>query len=124
HQPLPTRTSDRSSKGRIVDVPEIDVTTLAGKLADGAPLIDVRMPDEYEEARVPGAVLIPMPEIVERVDEVPADDTVYVICAVGGRSAKVTEFLRKQGIDAVNVAGGTNGWIQAGQPVDQGASAT
>ena len=106
-----------------MDVPEIDVVTLAGKLDEGAPLIDVRMPDEYEEARVPQAVLIPMPDIVERIDEIPADGTVYVICAVGGRSAKVTEHLRKQGIDAVNVAGGTNGWIDAGQPVDRGAPA-
>jgi rhodanese-related sulfurtransferase len=45
---------------------------------------------------------------------------VYVICARGGRSAKAVEHLRQQGIDAVNVAGGTLGWIDAGLPTDHG----
>jgi rhodanese-related sulfurtransferase len=102
-------------------VPEIDVTTLAELQADGVPLIDVRNPDEYVEGHVAGAQLVPLPEITERVDEVPDDGRpVYVICAVGGRSAKAAEFLRAQGIDAINVAGGTMGWIEAGQPVVTG----
>lgn len=102
----------------MADIPEIDVTELAARRADGAPLIDVREDDEYAASRVPGAHHIPLGEIVERVDEVPADGTVYVICARGGRSAKAVEHYRAQGIDAVNVAGGTLAWIDAGFPTD------
>jgi rhodanese-related sulfurtransferase len=102
-----------------MDVPEIDVASLAHHRSEGAPLIDVRNPHEWEQAHVPGAVLIPLPEVVERVDEVPSDGTVYVICASGPRSAKAAAHLRSVGIDAVNVAGGTKAWIAAGLPVDR-----
>jgi rhodanese-related sulfurtransferase len=102
------------------EVPEIDVKTLAEERAGGAPLIDVRQPDEWEEFRAPGAVLIPLGEVVERVDEVPADGTVYVICRSGPRSAKAVEYLRSVGVDAVNVTGGTLAWRDAGLPIDAG----
>ena len=92
-------------------------------LASGAPLIDVREADEYEGARVAGGRLIPLGEVPARIDEVPADGTVYVICARGGRSAKAVELYRSAGIDAVNVAGGTLGWIDAGLPTDSGPAA-
>jgi rhodanese-related sulfurtransferase len=102
-------------------VPEIDVAALAARRADGVPILDVRNPDEYVEGHVPGAVLIPLPDLVERVDEVPDDgQPLYVICAVGGRSARAAEYLRGQGIDAINIAGGTVSWIEAGHPVVTG----
>jgi rhodanese-related sulfurtransferase len=101
-----------------MDIPEIDVAELAARWADGAPLIDVREVDEFAEAHVPGAQLIPLGEVIERTDEVPRDQTVYVICARGARSAKAVGHYRAQGIDAVNVAGGTRAWIDAGQPTD------
>ncbi len=103
-----------------MDVPEIDIDELVTLRAEGVPLIDVREPDEYAEARVPGATLIPLGEVAERVDEVPTDQTVYVICARGGRSAKAVEHYRSIGIDAVNVAGGTLAWIDAGHPTEHG----
>jgi rhodanese-related sulfurtransferase len=104
-----------------VDVPEIDVSTLAELHARGVTLIDVRNPDEYEAGHVPGARLIPLHEVGERVDEVPADGPVYVICAMGGRSRKACEILMPQGRDVTNVAGGTKGWIEAGHAVNAGA---
>ncbi|HKH04375.1 MAG TPA: rhodanese-like domain-containing protein [Acidimicrobiales bacterium] len=104
-----------------MEVPEIDVTELAEKRAAGAPLIDVREPDEYEDAHVPGAHLVPLGTVPERLDEVPTDTTVYVICAKGSRSMRAAEFYRQQGIDAVNVAGGTTAWVDAGHPVDTGS---
>lgn len=101
-----------------MDIPEIDVTELAARRATGAPLIDVREPGEFEQARVAGAHLIPLGEVPDRVDEVPREGTVYVICARGARSAKAVEHYRSRGIDAVNVAGGTLEWIDAGLPVE------
>jgi rhodanese-related sulfurtransferase len=104
-----------------VDIPVIDVNELAVKIADGAPVIDVRQRDEYEEARAPGVRLIPLGEIPDRLAEVPTEGSVYVICKSGVRSAKAVEFLRAHGVDAFNVAGGTMGWIDAGHRVESGA---
>jgi rhodanese-related sulfurtransferase/molybdopterin-guanine dinucleotide biosynthesis protein A len=101
-----------------MDIPQIDVAELDALRAAGAPLIDVREEDEFAAAHVPGARLIPLGEVPARVDEVPTDRTVYVICARGGRSGKAVEHYRAQGIDAVNVAGGTLAWIDAGLPTE------
>jgi rhodanese-related sulfurtransferase len=104
-----------------MDVPEIDVGELARAREAGAPLIDVREPDEYSEAHVPGATLVPLATVPEQLGLVPTEGTVYVICAVGGRSRRAAEFYRTRGIDAVNVAGGTRAWIEAGHAVSVGA---
>jgi rhodanese-related sulfurtransferase len=104
-----------------VQVPAIDIATLQERLEEGSPLIDVREPDEYEQARAPGARLVPLGEVPDRIGEIPSDRTVYVICRSGGRSAKAVEHLRAQGIDAVNVTGGTLAWIEAGNAVETGA---
>lgn len=101
-------------------VPEIDVAELARLRAEGVPLIDVREPDEYTAAHVPGATLVPLATVPDNLDRVPADGRVYVICAKGGRSFRAAEFYRANGIDAVNVAGGTAAWIDAGEPVSTG----
>jgi rhodanese-related sulfurtransferase len=103
-----------------MEVPEIDVADLARVRADGVALIDVRQPDEYTAAHVPGATLVPLATVPDNLDRVPTDGPVYVICAMGARSLKAAEFYRGQGIDAVNVAGGTTAWIDAGQPVSTG----
>ena len=83
-------------------------------------VIDVREPGEYVEGHVPGAPLIPLGEVMERVDEFPATSEVLIICKSGGRSGQAAQFLRGQGIDAVNIAGGTMAWIAAGNPVVTG----
>jgi RND superfamily putative drug exporter len=99
---------------------EIDLATFATAHAAGAPLLDVRNPDEYEEAHVPGAVLIPLPELAARQEEIPAGDPLYVICAVGGRSLTAAKALVDAGYPAISIAGGTNGWIERGGEVVKG----
>jgi rhodanese-related sulfurtransferase len=103
-------------------VPEVTVDELDAARAGGAPLIDVREPSEYVTAHVPGAVLIPLGDVVERVDEVETAGPVYVICATGARSARAVQWYRNQGIDAYNVAGGTQAWITSGKPAARGSS--
>lgn len=103
-----------------VPVPAIDVDALRPLLEGGAPLVDVREPDEYQEAHAPGARLVPLGEVPDRVAEIPTEGTVYVICRSGGRSAKAVEYLRANGVDAVNVTGGTLAWIESGAPVESG----
>jgi rhodanese-related sulfurtransferase len=102
---------------------EVDIEQLEKAQGEGTPLVDVRERDEFVAGHVPGAVLLPMSEIVERVDEVPAGGQVYVICQVGGRSLKVVEWLRQQGVDAYSVAGGTKAWWESGRQIDTGPPA-
>jgi len=103
-----------------MEAPEIDVETLASRLADGARLVDVREDDEYASAHIEGADLIPLATVPDRLDSLAADETCYVICAKGGRSARAVEYLRGHGIDAVNVAGGMAAWLDAGRPAVTG----
>jgi rhodanese-related sulfurtransferase len=104
-----------------LDVPEIDVDELEALRAGGVVLFDVREPDEYEDAHVPGAVLVPLATVPDRVDEFPTEGPVYIICAAGGRSRRAAGFLRGTGVDAINVAGGTRAWLAAGKPHSRGS---
>jgi rhodanese-related sulfurtransferase len=102
---------------------EIDLDAFAEEYARGVTVIDVRNPDEYEEKHLAGAVLIPLGELEDRLDEVPRDTHLYVICAAGARSLRAAEALVDAGYDAVSVAGGTNGWASSGRPVVTGPEA-
>ncbi|MEO6243822.1 MAG: molybdopterin-synthase adenylyltransferase MoeB, partial [Opitutaceae bacterium] len=83
---------------------EISVTE-AKRLLDESPcgvmLVDVREPYEIEIASVKGAELIPMRQIPEHRHALPRDEHILVMCHHGGRSLKVTEYLRAQGYPAV-----------------------
>lgn len=102
-------------------VPEIDCPTLEGLLSAGCVLVDVREPDEWADGHIDGAIHVPLATVPDRFGELPTDRPVYVVCAAGGRSARAAEFLRAQGVDAVNVAGGTQAWIASGRAVVLGA---
>ena len=72
----------------------------------GAVVLDVREPDEWELGTLPGAVLIPQGEIVDRMDELPKGRPVLCVCRSGGRSANVAAFLAFNGYEAANLVGG------------------
>jgi len=91
----------------------------AAREAGDVTLIDVRNPDEYAQGHIPGAHLIPLPELTERLAEVPSGRQVHVVCQSGGRSAQGAELLVQHGISAVSVAGGTKGWIASGRQVEK-----
>lgn len=99
---------------------EVDIEQLEKARAEGTPLVDVRELDEYIGGHIPGAVLLPMSEIADRADEVPADGRVYVICHLGGRSLKVVQWLRQKGVDAWSVEGGTQAWADSGRQIVTG----
>lgn len=93
--------------------PAVDVTALP---AD-AYLIDVREHDEWQAGHAPDAVHLPLSELIGRVEEVPADRDVYVICKVGGRSQQAVQYLNQSGRTTVNVSGGMLAWHAAGRPM-------
>ena len=87
-------------------VPEIEPRDIP---ADGY-LLDVREQDEWVAGHAPKAVHIPLGQLQARVEELPAGQTVYVICRSGGRSAQAAAWLNHIGRDAVNVGGGMQSW--------------
>jgi rhodanese-related sulfurtransferase len=103
--------------------PQVGLEELNAALAAGLPLLDVREVDEYEAVRVPQAKLLPMGEVIDRFADIVTlanGGVLHVICASGGRSNRVAAWLRQQGIDARNVAGGTNSWHLADYPTASG----
>jgi rhodanese-related sulfurtransferase len=94
---------------------QIDVQSLHASLqaAEAPFLLDVREPWEFEICALPGAVNLPMGEVPGRLDELPRDRPIVVICHHGMRSLQVTNFLRARGFDqAQNLAGGVDSWAQ------------
>ncbi len=92
---------------------EVSIEQAAQLLASATPplLIDVREPDEARICNIAGARLIPMGMIPERLAEIPQDRLVLIHCHHGGRSLRVTQFLRAKGYAQVsNVQGGINAW--------------
>ena len=86
-----------------------------------AVLLDVRERDEFMQVRVDGSLLIPMSQLGVRLDEIPKDRPILVLCASGNRSASVTAHLRSEGWeDVANVAGGISTWERMGLPVKRG----
>jgi rhodanese-related sulfurtransferase len=97
------------------DLPTVSPAEVAAGAAEGWMLLDVRTHEEWAAGHIAGAVHIPMAELGDRLDEVA--DRVVCVCAVGGRSARVTQWLLGQGREAVNLDGGIWAWAQDGLPI-------
>jgi rhodanese-related sulfurtransferase len=91
------------------------------QFVNGAYLLDVREPSEWNEAHVDGAVLIPLGELSARVSEIPTDQDVLIICRSGNRSGQARDLLRAAGLNrTTSINGGINAWMSAGLPVVTG----
>jgi rhodanese-related sulfurtransferase len=105
-----------------VPIPEIDPATLAARLS-GPPesrpvLLDVRFPEEHAYVALPGSVLIPLPELDERAEELEAfrGRPVVVYCHHGVRSLDGTAYLLARGLEAVSLRGGIDLYSRAVDP--------
>lgn len=105
---------------------EITVTELKSLLDEGGAtnsfvLLDVRNPHEVEIAKIPGAVLVPLPEIengqgAQKVKDLMGDKKLIVHCKAGSRSAKAIGILKEHGIEGTNVIGGITAWSREVDP--------
>ncbi|MCW6053638.1 molybdopterin-synthase adenylyltransferase MoeB [Microcoleus sp. A2-C5] len=101
-------------------ISEMTVTELKKLIDSGAKdfvLLDVRNPNEYQIAQIPGSVLVPLPDIehgegVAKVKELLNGHRLIAHCKMGGRSAKALGILKEAGIEGINVKGGINAWSQ------------
>jgi adenylyltransferase/sulfurtransferase len=107
-----------------MEIPEMTVRELKQLIDSGADdfvLVDVRNPNEYEIAKIPGAVLVPLPEIergegVEKVKQLLNGHRLIAHCKMGGRSAKALGILKEAGIAGTNVKGGITAWSREIDP--------
>ena len=86
---------------------------------EGALLVDVRGEDEWANGYIPGAVLVPLRDLVDRIEEVAPDrsQSVVLYCAVGARSLRAAEAMRELGYERpVSLAGGIVDWMTRGYP--------
>lgn len=94
---------------------EVSVQKAAELRNQGVFVLDVREPDEWAQAHIPGATLIPLGELQARVNELPKDQPVLVYCRSGNRSATGRDILKAAGFENVtSMAGGINQWMAAG----------
>jgi rhodanese-related sulfurtransferase len=88
---------------------------------DAPLMIDVREESEWNEVRIPGALLIPLSQFVARQDEIPAGRALIMQCHSGGRSGQAALALRTAGrTNVANLAGDITDWEAAGLPVAYG----
>ncbi len=105
---------------RVDGLPEVDPAALP----DDAVILDVRDASDFAAGHAPGAVSMPLARLGalprDQLLSLPttADGQVIVSCGGGSKQARVTAYLRAQGIDAVVLRGGMRGWLAAGRPTD------
>ena len=93
-----------------------EIDAIPDSIPDDLVVLDVREPHEWAAGHIEGATHIPLGDIPARVGELDPEVRTLVICHLGGRSARATQWLHAQGHDVTNVAGGMEAWEMAGRP--------
>ena len=93
-------------------VETVTVDKIDDLVAQGAFLIDVRTPEEYELGSIEGSVNIPLDELRDRLDEIPKDKDLYVTCQVGLRGYLAARILTQKGFKPINLDGGVSSYDQ------------
>ncbi|MBO9369134.1 MAG: rhodanese-like domain-containing protein [Chloroflexi bacterium] len=96
---------------------EISVQEAYRLYQQGYFLLDVRTQEEWNSVHVPNATLIPLDQLPQRLQELPKDQPILVICRSGNRSQTGRDILLQNGFQATSVQGGLRAWQAAGYPV-------
>lgn len=119
--PAPAPTAAESAALPATLAPEISVSEAAALRDAGAYMLDVREQSEWDEFHMPGATLIPLGTLASRVDRLPKDKPIVVVCRSGNRSQAGRDILTQAGFTNVtSMAGGMNDWRAQGLPVATG----
>lgn len=106
----------------LATLPSMSANGLEAEARRGVTLLDVRNRTEWDEGHLPGARLIPLPELASRLDELRGLGSIAVHCQGGSRSAVAASLLRAAGFDdVINVEGGYSAWLRAGNAPAFGA---
>lgn len=109
------------TSGDVQDIQPDELHALLQSANGDRPLVvDVREPWEYEQGRIPGALLMPLGELGQSIDELDPEQPVAVVCATGSRSQSAAALFGQKGFETVyNVVGGTMRWMQRGLPLEK-----
>jgi len=111
-----------AGRGGLATLPTVPADDLAAATRRGVTVLDVRNRSEWEEGHVPGARLLPLPELAARIEELRGVGPIAVHCQGGSRSAVAASVLAAHGFDDVsNVDGGFAAWVRAGHTPATGA---
>jgi rhodanese-related sulfurtransferase len=98
---------------------EISVDEAYQAYQDGTFLLDVRTQEEWDDYHAPNTTLIPLDELEGRLDELPQNEEIVVVCRSGNRSQAGRDILRNNGFEqTTSMAGGLNAWRAAGYPIE------
>ncbi|MCX6082390.1 MAG: rhodanese-like domain-containing protein [Chloroflexi bacterium] len=103
-------------------VPAITPTELQEKLkaAKRPFVLDVRQPEEFREAHISGAKLIPLGELKNHLADLPKEREIVAVCASGSRSTSAAKILSGAGYQVLNMRGGMSAWQREKLPVKKG----
>jgi molybdopterin/thiamine biosynthesis adenylyltransferase/rhodanese-related sulfurtransferase len=109
------KAEEAKQQTEIQEMTVVELKQLLDSGADDFVLLDVRNPHEYDIAKIPGSVLVPLPDIengdgVAKVKEILNGHRLIAHCKMGGRSAKALSILKEAGIVGTNVKGGITAW--------------
>jgi rhodanese-related sulfurtransferase len=100
--------------------PEISVSEAYNKYQNGAYVLDVRTQEEWDDFHAPNTTLIPLDQLPARLNEIPRDKEIVVVCRSGNRSQQGRDILLRAGFEQVtSMQGGLNEWRASGYPVEQ-----
>jgi rhodanese-related sulfurtransferase len=98
---------------------EISIDEAYQKYQEGVFVLDVRTQGEWDEFHAPKTTLIPLDQLESRLDELPQDEEIVVVCRSGNRSQVGRDILRDNGFEqSTSMAGGLNAWQAAGYPTE------
>jgi adenylyltransferase/sulfurtransferase len=106
---------EAAEQEKMTEITVVELKTLLDSEANDYILIDVRNPNEYQIAKIPNSVLIPLPDIengaaIPKIKELVNGYRLIAHCKMGGRSAKALAILKEAGIEGINVKGGISAW--------------
>lgn len=116
------KAAEAAQQSELTEMSVVELKQLLDSSKDNYLLVDVRNPNEYEIAQIPGSVLVPLPDIedgngIAQIQEKLNGHRLIVHCKMGGRSAKALSILKaKAGIDGTNVTGGILAWSKEVDP--------
>lgn len=116
------KAAEEAAQSAMQEISVKDLQVLIESQSEEFLLLDVRNPHEFDIGRIPGSVLVPLPDIenadgVAKVQEILGDRKLVVHCKSGARSAKAIGILKdKAGIEGTNVVGGILAWSREIDP--------
>lgn len=97
---------------------EVSVDKAYQMYQSGTFVLDVRTQEEWDEYHAPNATLIPLDQLPNRLNEIPKDQEILVVCRSGNRSQEGRDILLSAGYNATSMTGGLKEWFAKGYPIE------